>query len=485
MCFKCFCEESKCKLHKCCNSCTFCVFERATTKERCKSQCNLRKWPNKACERSFFCKSVSFCPSCDKCPQCCRRSACGGPTAKILASVGPKGFKSKGSIDPERGVQSSIWAKTSSHQGTSDKERICQSPQEQLPAGGIAFPPSETSYRKCTGSVLSGVLQQAFHCSQTKSKMAANPRSQCPQPVPQGQNLQNGNPRVHSSVTTTRRVGDVARLQRRLLSHHYQSKLKEVPPIDFLELKAVLLALKAFKPLSRGRVVLVATDNTTVVAYINKEGGMGNLPESTSHSGPAQCDSRQTVPTQWSLHPDVCSDLPQVASSQGGPVCDEVQLQTASVCVPDPKAWAVDALTLSWEDLDLYAFPPVPLLTNVLTKALSHRCKRMIIVAPGWLNMPWFWDLVEMSSQIPVCLPNRPDLLSQPFNGNLHRDQQNLNLDAWLLEPKISGNKGSLTKWQRELKLLKDGLLDLSMKQSGPFLFDGIRRIRWTSMHHL
>ena len=47
-----------------------------------------------------------------------------------------------------------------------------------------------------------------------------------------------------------------------------------------------------------------------------------------------------------------------MAPSQGGPICDEVQLQTASVCVPDPKAWAMDALTLSWEDLDLYGFSP-------------------------------------------------------------------------------------------------------------------------------
>ena len=44
--------------------------------------------------------------------------------------------------------------------------------------------------------------------------------------------------------------------------------------INFLELKAVLLALKRFQPLVQGKVVLVATDNTTVVAYINKEGGM-------------------------------------------------------------------------------------------------------------------------------------------------------------------------------------------------------------------
>ena len=44
--------------------------------------------------------------------------------------------------------------------------------------------------------------------------------------------------------------------------------------INFLELKAVLLALKSFKHLCRDQIVLIATDNTTVVSYINKQGGM-------------------------------------------------------------------------------------------------------------------------------------------------------------------------------------------------------------------
>ena len=44
--------------------------------------------------------------------------------------------------------------------------------------------------------------------------------------------------------------------------------------INYLELKAVFLALKEFQKLCIGKMVLVATDNTTVVAYINKEGGM-------------------------------------------------------------------------------------------------------------------------------------------------------------------------------------------------------------------
>ena len=44
--------------------------------------------------------------------------------------------------------------------------------------------------------------------------------------------------------------------------------------INYLELKAVLLALKEFQSLCYGSIVLIATDNTTVVSYINKKGGM-------------------------------------------------------------------------------------------------------------------------------------------------------------------------------------------------------------------
>ena len=44
--------------------------------------------------------------------------------------------------------------------------------------------------------------------------------------------------------------------------------------INMLELKAVLLALKKFQGQCQGQVVVIATGNTTVVSYINKEGGM-------------------------------------------------------------------------------------------------------------------------------------------------------------------------------------------------------------------
>ena len=44
--------------------------------------------------------------------------------------------------------------------------------------------------------------------------------------------------------------------------------------INFLEMKAVLLALRQLEHLCKDQIVLVATDNTTVVSYINKQGGM-------------------------------------------------------------------------------------------------------------------------------------------------------------------------------------------------------------------
>ena len=47
--------------------------------------------------------------------------------------------------------------------------------------------------------------------------------------------------------------------------------------INVLELKAVSLALQRFKNQCQNQTVLVARDNKTVVAYINKEGGTHSL----------------------------------------------------------------------------------------------------------------------------------------------------------------------------------------------------------------
>ena len=83
--------------------------------------------------------------------------------------------------------------------------------------------------------------------------------------------------------------------------------------------------------------------------------------------------------------------------------------------------------------------------------------------------MPWFWDLVAMSSQIPLSLPNLPNQLTQPFNQIPHRNLTNLNLHAWLLELQQSRSRACLRQWQQELRLLKGDQSDQSMRQVGHF----------------
>ena len=47
--------------------------------------------------------------------------------------------------------------------------------------------------------------------------------------------------------------------------------------INVLELKAVLLALKGFQEHLQGQRVLICSDNSTVVSYLNKEGGTHSI----------------------------------------------------------------------------------------------------------------------------------------------------------------------------------------------------------------
>ena len=170
--------------------------------------------------------------------------------------------------------------------------------------------------------------------------------------------------------------------------------------------------------------------------------------------------------------------MQQVAPTSNRSICHEVQQQVNSVCVTGTGPPGLSSgCSLPWEDLDPYAFPLAAILGKVVEKLQDSPCKRIIVIAPGWPNMSWFRDLVAMSSQIPLILPN---LLTQPFSQIPHRNLTNLNLNAWQ-----SRNRASLRQWQQELRLLKEDQPDQPMRQSGPFLQSGASLIRWTSGHPL
>ena len=107
---------------------------------------------------------------------------------------------------------------------------------------------------------------------------------------------------------------------------HLKSKLH----INHVELKAVFLALKEFQSLCCNKTVLIATDNTTVVVYINKEGGVQlgalcallwrilswctrkqvtlrarHIPGRLNVIVDKLSRLGQTIETEWPLHPEV------------------------------------------------------------------------------------------------------------------------------------------------------------------------------------
>ena len=111
-------------------------------------------------------------------------------------------------------------------------------------------------------------------------------------------------------------------------------------------------------------------------------------------------------------------------------------------------------------------------------KIRQYHCL-IIVITPGWPGMPWFWDLVQLSTEIPLQLPVSTTLLKQSHNP------QHLNLHAWCLGVDSSKNKASLWRWQRELQPLRGHQQGPSTSQSGLYLRNGAEKIRWISPPHL
>ena len=95
------------------------------------------------------------------------------------------------------------------------------------------------------------------------------------------------------------------------------------------------------------------------------------------------------------------------------------------------------------------------------------------------------WDLVQLSTEIPLQLPVTTTLLKQSHKYVFHNNPQQLNLHAWCPGADNSKNKASLWRWQRELVPLNGPQQGPSTSQSWPFLKNGAEKIRWISPLHL
>lgn len=168
----------------------------------------------------------------------------------------------------------------------------------------------------------------------------------------------------------------------RVVSSRWPSELSD-KHINWLEIKAVWLALSNWETLSKRQEVLVLSDNSTVVSYLQKQGGTRSptlcmllyqmmlwcrdheislkarhIPGHLNVMADSLSRRGQLLHTEWSLSPEI---FRMICTHWETPMIDlfatrwNRQLLVFVSPVPDPLAWAVDALSISLEGLIAYA----------------------------------------------------------------------------------------------------------------------------------
>lgn len=196
---------------------------------------------------------------------------------------------------------------------------------------------------------------------------------------------------------------------------HWTSKQSELH-INQLELKAALLALKSFANDLTNREILLRIDNTTAMAYINK---MGGVKVEYLHTDAEEfwnwCEERRLwvfaeyISSRENKEADTLSRIQnkdieweladyafrEIQVRFGNPEIDLFASKNNTKCEiycsweRDPDAFVTNAFTLSWSNLNFYAFPPFGIIAKVLQKIKNDKASGIVVV-PLWSNQIWF-----------------------------------------------------------------------------------------------
>lgn len=244
--------------------------------------------------------------------------------------------------------------------------------------------------------------------------------------------------------------------------------------INYRELLAAFLALKSFLRNARDVHILFQCDNSTAVAYLNKQGGTASrdlcslavsiwewclcrnitlhaihLPGALNTEADRESRSMRDA-SEWRLAPQTAQLLFQRLRQCSVDLFAtrlNAQLPRFVAWRPDPEAIAVDAFAQNWANCRGYAFPPFCLIGRVLQKVLADRAE-LLLVAPVWPSQPWWPLLLQLAIAAPVWLSAGDQLLTAP-TGLTHPllANRSLHLSAWI----VSGVSGRAQDFQATL----------------------------------
>ena len=172
--------------------------------------------------------SLEFCKYCHKCPSCCHKSTCRGKATAVLGEMGSSGFESKSGHNTERGLHPSLPVQTQPNQVTNGHKQLCQSTKTLPPFGGTVSAAKQKCSRTGSKPKLTGFLQPAIFGTQTQQPVETCPRPEHLEQLPEHRVIQNGDPRDNKDLPTTWGVGQLHRLQGRILPYTNSQSVQEV-----------------------------------------------------------------------------------------------------------------------------------------------------------------------------------------------------------------------------------------------------------------
>ena len=186
----------------------------------------------KICEKCFLCHSIALCQSCLKCTKCCLQSICRGQTSELLENLAGFGRRSKGSSNPQRGLHPPLSDPAKTSKVSHRHKLLCQSPEEQLPTGGITSAYRQKCSRDSKKQNIFELFQQIVSSPKTKQSVETYLGSEQPEFLPQGGEIQDGDSGNHQDITPTRGVDHLHRLQGCILPHPNTGTVQEISEIS-------------------------------------------------------------------------------------------------------------------------------------------------------------------------------------------------------------------------------------------------------------
>ena len=234
--------------------------------------------------------------------------------------------------------------------------------------------------------------------------------------------------------------------------------------INYLELLAILLSLKALCGAHKNKHIQVQCDNTTAVSYINNMGGSKSIPcnevtkqiwalciannnwlSATYLPGckNVEADAESRVfndHTEWKLDPQI---FKRITNKFGSPEIDLFASCLNKQCAKysswhlDPEASFVDAFSVNWNNLFSYAFSPFSLIGRGLEKIHANQAQDILMV-PQSMSQSWYPKLLKFALLVeaPTVIQPKRDVLVLPGTRQLHPLWEKLTL----LACHLSGN---------------------------------------------